>query len=731
MRYINYIFHVSIVWLCLAFSILSVNGQEEVQVSLTSPVEGSALKLTDQPVIFKAEVRSSGVRIEKVQFKGSIISTSECRAGYDANNIEGVLGISSQSPYVMQWNIPNFYRGCIKCTLKVALVAEAIDEQGKSWTSSPANVSLLANNRPYLRIVSPEQYVTYRGPIDIPIRVEALDDKSVNRVEFYNGTTKLGDDFTSPYEMVLPNAIAGLYDISAIAVDNEGLSSFPKRITVRVTNSIPPQVKITSPVDQSTIAVTDSVTLSADTIDMDGSTVKVQFFVNNLRQLPSPPPPICLSPPQDFISNFENNIKLVGELSSPPYKIVVPGSLLYRSGTSVAEIYAIATDNEGGTTKSAPITIRMVQEHKPIVEIVSPIKDTILNGPVDVLFKANVSVRDAKIKNVSFTLNWTLLDEFVEGPYEIKWYQLPPGNHILKVTAVDDRGGTTTSAVNFTVLGDTSISLNKGWNLMSLPLQPIEYDAAKILSSIAGKYSAVYTWHNETQKYLQYIPDDPGIRNLWNLESRKGYWIYMKEAAVLKIKGVLPQTYLDLRAGWNLAGYNSSVKKNFPVFSSEKDIAMIFAWDSKRSEYLSYNPQAKSNTLTSLGPGMGFWIYVPKDTSLNMNGLQINEGVYGGYDANKSPMLLEVTDVSKIRLDYNCASISGIKIWGDQWGYVDMPVQYKVKENNQEASHLAQLLGYFKGDDVVLWIRVKSKKLTLGPFNLKRNAKVELRKCNP
>lgn len=76
---------------------------------------------------------------------------------------------------------------------------------------------------PRVAISYPYDGQTFTAPADLVIHAEAYDtDGSVVKVEFYNGTTKLGEDATSPYSFAWNDVPAGNYTIAAKAIDNDG-----------------------------------------------------------------------------------------------------------------------------------------------------------------------------------------------------------------------------------------------------------------------------------------------------------------------------------------------------------------------------------------------------------------------------------------------------------------------------------------------------------------------------
>jgi len=59
-------------------------------------------------------------------------------------------------------------------------------------------------------------------------------DGTVTRVEFFNGTTKLGEDTTAPYTIQWNVGAAGTYTLTARATDNTGATATSTSVTVTV-----------------------------------------------------------------------------------------------------------------------------------------------------------------------------------------------------------------------------------------------------------------------------------------------------------------------------------------------------------------------------------------------------------------------------------------------------------------------------------------------------------------
>ncbi len=57
-------------------------------------------------------------------------------------------------------------------------------------------------------------------------------------MEFFNGTTKLGEDLTTPYTFIWNNVPEGSYSLNAVATDNENGVTTSESIAISVTNAV-------------------------------------------------------------------------------------------------------------------------------------------------------------------------------------------------------------------------------------------------------------------------------------------------------------------------------------------------------------------------------------------------------------------------------------------------------------------------------------------------------------
>lgn len=97
------------------------------------------------------------------------------------------------------------------------------------------------NVPPSTSITSPANNATFTAPATINITANAADsDGTVSKVEFFQGTNKLGEDLTNPYSFSWTNIAAGTYSITSKATDNAGAVTTSSAVSVTVSGTPPP-----------------------------------------------------------------------------------------------------------------------------------------------------------------------------------------------------------------------------------------------------------------------------------------------------------------------------------------------------------------------------------------------------------------------------------------------------------------------------------------------------------
>jgi len=120
-------------------------------------------------------------------------------------------------------------------TLKVV----ATDNGG---LTGEATVAINVNAKPVVTITSPAANATPAFGTAVTFSATVVDDGTISKVEFFNGTTSLGVDTTAPYSLSFTPSVDGTQTLKAVATDNTGATG---EATVTIKVGPPPQPKLT------------------------------------------------------------------------------------------------------------------------------------------------------------------------------------------------------------------------------------------------------------------------------------------------------------------------------------------------------------------------------------------------------------------------------------------------------------------------------------------------------
>jgi glucose/arabinose dehydrogenase len=248
-----------------------------------------------------------------------------------------LVGEDQSAPYTAEWTPST--------TGAHALTARATDNQGGVTTSATVNVTVnpSANRPPTATLTSPAAGATLGYNTPVTLSATAADaDGSVTKVGFYDGTTLLGEDTSSPYSRSWTPTTAGSHSLTARATDNQ--NAVGSSAAVSVTVNQPPTVSITAPANGATVVVNSTVTFSANAADPGGSVQRVRFY-DGATQL--------------------------GDDTSAPYSMNwVPTS------TGTHTLTAVAVDNLNASTTSPPVSVTVASSgadtQAPTLALTSP-----------------------------------------------------------------------------------------------------------------------------------------------------------------------------------------------------------------------------------------------------------------------------------------------------------------------------------------------------------------------
>jgi glucose/arabinose dehydrogenase len=104
------------------------------------------------------------------------------------------------------------------------------------------------NSAPVVTITSPVYGTAFSNPANITINANATSSSgSISKVEFFQGTTKIGEDLTAPYSFTWMNVTTGSYALKAVATDNTNVTGTSQVINVTVASCATPVITPSGP----------------------------------------------------------------------------------------------------------------------------------------------------------------------------------------------------------------------------------------------------------------------------------------------------------------------------------------------------------------------------------------------------------------------------------------------------------------------------------------------------
>jgi len=503
-------------------------------VAISSPVNNAAFTAGTNVTINTNATDTDGT-ISKVEF-------------YEGSTL---LGQSTAAPYSFTWNNP--------AAGNYSLTAKATDNNGGTTVSDTIKVTI--NTLPTVAISSPANNAAFTAGTNVTINTNATDtDGTISKVEFYEGSTLLGQSTAAPYSFTWNNPAAGNYSLTAKATDNSGGTTVSD--TVKVTINTLPTVAISSPANNAAFTAGTNVIINANAADTDGTISKVEFYEGNT---------------------------LLGQSTTAPYSFTWnnPSPRFYN-------ITAKVTDNNGGTAIAD--TVRIKINAIPTVAISSPTDLATITAGANFTINANANDTDGTIAKVEFYQGSTLLGQ-ATGPYSFMWNNAPVGTYALTAKATDDNGATALSAVvNVTVSAAPTVAITAPLNSASFSansnitinanttgtIAKVEFyqGAALIGQSTMAPYAVV--WNNVSPGI--YMLTAKATDNLGRVATSLTVNVKVNPAQALAVNPVADAFVRD----GVFANANSGNSKNLDVSSDN--------WSFLRESYLRFDYSAFSGS---------------------------------------------------------------------------------------------------------------------------------------
>jgi hypothetical protein len=206
------------------------------------------------------------------------------RAIFTNNMPEGSFDFQTPAPLsISGGDEATFLSAVVPANLLIAgqnVIAAEIHQQSQTSSDISFDLELTGNtqnNAPSVSLIAPGEGAFYTAPANISISATASDPESnISLVEFFRGTTKLGEDPAAPYTFDWTNVPLGSYALRAVATDALGAKGTSAVVNVTVGISTPPTVvsKIPAP-GTVTILTNITVNFSENVTGVDASDLMI------------------------------------------------------------------------------------------------------------------------------------------------------------------------------------------------------------------------------------------------------------------------------------------------------------------------------------------------------------------------------------------------------------------------------------------------------------------------
>jgi hypothetical protein len=388
------------------------------------------------------------------------------------------------------------------------LVSLSVSYGGGS-ANTTITVTPAPNVPPTVSISNPSAGATFVAPADVTIDASASDsDGVVTRVDFYQGSTLLGTDFSAPFSWTWSGVGVGNYSLTAVATDDR--SGTTTSVAVPITVSASGLPAPWTPHDVGTVGVPGSGSYSSGTYTVVGSGNNINGTADAFHFVHQPMSGdgeivARITSVQNITNNSKGGIMIRRSLAADsanvaliitggnriqfqvrsaagattsywsasqatPYwvRLVRSGNTFtaYRSANGVSwsqfaspVLVSMSTNVEGGlvmcsnnngvlgsATMDGVNVVSGPPNGSPSVAITSPGAGASFTDPTSISIEAGASDADGFVSRVDFYDGATLLGSDTSEPFAYSWSSPPAGSHSLTARAVDNLGATATSA---------------------------------------------------------------------------------------------------------------------------------------------------------------------------------------------------------------------------------------------------------------------------------------------
>ncbi|MCA8829550.1 Ig-like domain-containing protein [Hymenobacter pini] len=384
------------------------------------------------------------------------------------------------------------------------------------------------NQAPTVSLAAASSSVTVNSAL--ALTATAADaDGSVAKVEFFNGSTKLGEDTSAPYQLSWTPTAAGSVSLTAKATDNAGASttSAAVAVTVNPATVATPSPTFTGPANSTFFR---AINIGGSAVTLDGNSWEASAGAANvqLSGMVFSNTSTTLQPSADAarasmlttaiggtnvgatVSNVPNgtysvyayiwednnpettNIVLEGQTVQSNYNTGSAGTWK-RLGPFTTNITDgnIVLATSGGHPNLSGIEIwkanTATQNQAPTVSLAAASSSVTVNSAL--ALTATAADADGSVAKVEFFNGSTKLGEDTSAPYQLSWTPTAAGSVSLTAKATDNAGASTTSAAVAVTVNPTTVATATFYRAVNLNGSATTLDGNTWQGSTAANYT--------------------------------------------------------------------------------------------------------------------------------------------------------------------------------------------------------------------------------------------------
>jgi YD repeat-containing protein len=223
---------------------LGYGGNQSTTVSYGSDANNKHITTYFRTVVFVADANPlSTVTIQLLRDDGAVVyvnGTEVFRSNMPSGPIDNLTLASSEltgseESRFVSFSVPRSFIGNGANVIAVEVHQAAPDSPDLAFDL--ALQATVNPKPPEVSIVSPSDGQFFNYSSNVLVRATASDtDGRVTLVEFFDGTRKIGEDSTPPYEAIVSDLVPGEHFLTAVAADNGQLQTTSSEIWIAVTD---------------------------------------------------------------------------------------------------------------------------------------------------------------------------------------------------------------------------------------------------------------------------------------------------------------------------------------------------------------------------------------------------------------------------------------------------------------------------------------------------------------